>query len=839
MGGKKKHTAQRTKKGVMPANSGRAAELMTATLSNIKGFGECSLATNLTQISTLPLDILDPTIDPNFQVVLKKMSKKDSITRHKALTEFMNLCYESDDEAIKSALPSWIRLYGNLSLDIEHRIREAAHLAHHAVVTKVGRNLAPYIKQIAPYWFISQYDTYPPAASAASNSFKAAFPPHKLVDVIVFCQIEILEFISDNILNHSPETIGKSEKANKENLEAKYEQILISSLNGYSLYFSKVSKEHLEKVAHINTNIIASPKFWKLNKYKNGAVRAAWFSLLSAMLQFAPNLIENEQKRVSNAVLGNINDYDPVVLPKVWEAALLIVSGIKDCWQHVSMDKFFMPKFTNILAHGGQGNASFIYPNIILLLSNIPEAVMKDKITFFGKIFSSFQKGLKQPSITSSHSESEAAAQSFIECIQYLIMIYTDDTEFCLTLINQYVIDVLSNTMMDKIHQHLSAPLCCSLLQMLLHWKNNESNNDNYKKYTEEFWNKFVIVIKDNINKCLLDKEALKYLFESIIKIMDYLNNRKFKRKKDLKVKFSQCEMETEPKNEIQPTEIINESLVEDVIKAAKELTHEYFNIATNSENYEIRVLSIQQLWKITIIFKTDQLMTLMEGYEKDFCTGLIDWIKDENISTEPLIGVIFATVDNIKNENLKNDILSEFIKVRSKDAILESAKLANSYVNDTLNKWMKSPLVKEELCNLFKNLNEENISIDVILQCLKSDPTNGFIIGEDTVLALLSVLAGHLTSESASHNERLSSVIDSFFTNNNPACLRNYKGILFELLHLCFQAIINDQNMGSLFIAWRKGLALLCTILNPDDLSLLDHARVCSNFIAEHINIK
>lgn len=55
-------------------------------------------------------------------------------------------------------------------------------------------------------------------------------------------------------------------------MEAKYERILISSLNGYALYLSKITKEQLEKVGDINKNIITSNKFWKLAKYKNGAV---------------------------------------------------------------------------------------------------------------------------------------------------------------------------------------------------------------------------------------------------------------------------------------------------------------------------------------------------------------------------------------------------------------------------------------------------------------------------------------------------------------------------------------------------------------------------------------
>jgi hypothetical protein len=82
------------------------------------------------------------------------------------------LIKNSESETIKAVLPLWPRLYCQLAVDIEHRVREAAHQAQRAVVLKAKRNLAPYLRQLAGPWFTSQYDTYPPAASAASLAFQ-------------------------------------------------------------------------------------------------------------------------------------------------------------------------------------------------------------------------------------------------------------------------------------------------------------------------------------------------------------------------------------------------------------------------------------------------------------------------------------------------------------------------------------------------------------------------------------------------------------------------------------------------------------------------------------------
>lgn len=57
---------------------------MTSNIAN-KGHGDPTMSSNLPQFSSLSLDLLDPKMDPNFQVTMKKMSKKDGVTRYKVI----------------------------------------------------------------------------------------------------------------------------------------------------------------------------------------------------------------------------------------------------------------------------------------------------------------------------------------------------------------------------------------------------------------------------------------------------------------------------------------------------------------------------------------------------------------------------------------------------------------------------------------------------------------------------------------------------------------------------------------------------------------------------------
>lgn len=138
-------------------------------------------------------------LDTNFQLVLRKMTKKDPITKVKALQEFGELCTTADVDTVVAILPFWPRLYAQLSTDVEHRVREASQQAQTGVAVKCGKHIAPFLRQLAPAWITGQFDTYAPAASLAAQSFQRAFKAAKQQEVFTYCQAELLEYVLRNV----------------------------------------------------------------------------------------------------------------------------------------------------------------------------------------------------------------------------------------------------------------------------------------------------------------------------------------------------------------------------------------------------------------------------------------------------------------------------------------------------------------------------------------------------------------------------------------------------------------------------------------------------------------
>lgn len=146
--------------------------------------------------------------------------------------------------------------------------------------------------------------------------------------MIIFCEEEILNYICDNLTVQTVETLSNTKIVSMEEAEAKYERVVLASLQGYSLYLSKISAEQVKKSEDLNLKIVRHQNFWKLAKHKAAVIQAAFFEVLSNIGQHAPFLYEAEKSLVVNTVFGNLDKGDALVLPKIWESVLSLTSNV-------------------------------------------------------------------------------------------------------------------------------------------------------------------------------------------------------------------------------------------------------------------------------------------------------------------------------------------------------------------------------------------------------------------------------------------------------------------------------------------------------------------------------
>ncbi|PKY28431.1 hypothetical protein RhiirB3_473928 [Rhizophagus irregularis] len=205
----------RVKENAQPASSSRAAEIIAtsgqAPIQNLGGFAQFLGGTAFSSTSTLATSDIDSAVSNAIQLalVLKRLSKRDPITKLKALEEFES-----------------------------------------------------YLKKILPVWIISLFDQNKDVARVANESFQAAFPPEKRVDVLVFGREEILSYITDIILYKTSETLSDPRFTSKEDMVSKYLKVVASSYYSLAHIISQLKEDELGKSAQQYDNLFDHSKFW-------------------------------------------------------------------------------------------------------------------------------------------------------------------------------------------------------------------------------------------------------------------------------------------------------------------------------------------------------------------------------------------------------------------------------------------------------------------------------------------------------------------------------------------------------------------------------------------------
>lgn len=756
MGGKNK---QRTKGNVRPSSSGRAAELLAREGGVIPGFVgfDTSVTSELSYVPAVHgAEEIDNLVDADFRLVLRKLSKRDNVTRLKAVQDFGAMCQERDAEDVKGVLPYWPRIYCKISMDYDRRIREATQIAFEQLVQKVRRSLAPFLKSLMGHWILSQCDTYTPAASAACRAFEAAFSPTKQPEAISFCKDEILNVLQDILLKETANTLSDPQGVTEEEREAKYVRMLTSSLLGVKRLLFLLPEDDRTALETKLADLLSSAKFWKYSKHKTPQVRGAFFELVCAISELTPALAHIEAARLCPAVLLNIDDADPLVLAPVWEAVLHVVSVIPECWTHVNAKKGFLPKLWALLKDGGKGMAKALHPNLMPLLSKLPEHITDPHMDFLNTFFTSLIDGLSSERASSSSSESAVIVTSAVECLRYSFVHNAEENEkqknIRTMLLSQQLLPLLKTGIQRPSLQN--GPLFLSVTEMLVSWEKRaglqsiiESNDNSevFKELVAEFWEGLALLFVNFVDSEETDPRALEGM-ATLLQVMRCpakIDTKRAQRKKSVKICFSSSEddnktveeehsescMKTGPAHVNEKCfESLQTQHLEDVVCQLAQLCLVYV-IEKNSERHLVFLSRLLQSFHTPRVFTTlvesDQqevdshttknLMSMKNPAMHFLLERVVVWLAVKGwTDTEPLVEMVFSSVKCCSQQEttrILNHITMMNLSWRTTLQFIQRA-CSDSETLTSCDEWLKGSVLGEALLGLAEDLCKVQPSI-------------------------------------------------------------------------------------------------------------------------------
>ncbi|KAK0132768.1 E3 ubiquitin-protein ligase listerin [Merluccius polli] len=770
-----------------PSSSGRAAELLAregGVVPGFVGFGSAVTPEPGYVPAVHGAEEIDVLVDADFRLVLRKMSKRDTVTKLKAIQEFGSMCQERDAEEVKGVLPYWPRIYCKISVDHDRRVREATQQAFEQLVLKVRRSLAPFLKSLMGHWLMAQCDTYVPAAGAACLAFAAAFPPNKQPEALSFCRDEILNVLQDTLLKETADTLSDPQCVPEEERETKFIRMVTSSLLGVKKLLHLLPDSDRDVLEDRLTQLISPAKFWKYSKHKTPQVRGALFEVVSALCQYTPGLVHKEAARASSAVLLGIDDTDPVVLPPLWEAVLHVVTTIPDCWTHVNARKGFLPKLWALLREGGGGMAKALHPNLMPLVSKLPQQVTEPALDFYTTFFTSLIQGLVAERAVSSPTESAAIVTAVVECMRFSVLQHTEEGEeqrkIQRMLISQQLLPLLESAVRKPSLQN--GPLFLLVTEMLISWEKRaglhggdgpQDGPDVFKPLLGDFWEGLGLLLVGFVDTEEADEKALEGV-ATLLQVMRYpdkvTGRKQANKKKSVKICFSEdaesdgtegggpdTALEGEPQQEKAVGSLESERL-EEVVCQLAQLCLVYVNEKQSERHLVLLALLLRS-------FHTPRVFTMLMESEGG----------EQPSAQQPSPPVV-----DLKNAAMRF-LLERVVGWLSEDGRSHSHHLVDMIFSSL---HCCSP---QETTRILNHITTANAGPETLKSC--RDWLKGSVLGE-RLLGLAEELCnagrGHSTSSSNenTHSWTLISLVLSQHHNNEPLIGEVYLEKILEKLH-------------------------------------------------------
>ncbi|KAI8341835.1 hypothetical protein BC941DRAFT_466733 [Chlamydoabsidia padenii] len=443
--GKSKQQAS-GKGSLKPASSSRAVEAnfgqtsSPLSFANLGGFAQfanpATTGLNLARPDTPGSDASDTAdIDPELGVILKKINKRDSITKLKALEE-LDVYLNAHIPAIRSILNTWVTLYNKLVLEVDRRVRIAASNIHKLVCLHAKKKLAPYLKDLIGAWMLAMFDQSKDVANLATMAFECVFAEDKRPGVIVFCQKEILEYISEMLLVKTVETLSDSRYVSPDDMAAKYARVMASSLYTLTYLIGSLPEEDRLKAADDYNGLFDSTALWKFFTHESPVIRRAIYYTTKMLLVNWLDTIQPRLDMICPDFYANVfGDKDSSVHGDMWDALLLMTAKFPQSWIIISKKKPAVNKLYNFLRSGLNGSPSITYPGMLVLLANLPKE-LKDSPNFYKDVFTNFWKGLSSNLI--DRSNSHHLINAYCECLVYFAITKSSTDQE----ISDYLVDV-------------------------------------------------------------------------------------------------------------------------------------------------------------------------------------------------------------------------------------------------------------------------------------------------------------------------------------------------------------------------------------------------------------
>ncbi|KAJ4461221.1 putative ubiquitin-protein ligase RKR1 [Paratrimastix pyriformis] len=385
----------------------RSASSAFVSVHGFVGFGDETAASST----------FDDQLDPEVQLILTKLAKRDLTTKVKGLSELKATfqAYSAAQKPVDAILPYWVQHFTRLVLCNDASVRTATYLCLRTSIQTAGRAFAPHLKSVLGWWWVSMYEPCPEVAATAQEAMQTLFPGPKQVELLKNLHAVIVNHITD-VLHSPPSSLDDASDTKAESAE-RWARVATGCLAALAQLAGRLAPDHLPALVEAQVD----DALLLLAKHKAPAVRAAAMSFVGALSRvIAAELLSTpERGRIVVEMMEiGLNDADPHTHSALWEMLLLVLRNCAALWQaplYPDRTAGLLPRLVNFYRKQAATSPGSSYPSALPLVSLVPLEVAGP--AFRPDLLKAIWAG------TTSHlpgsSETATALQAYAEVLAY------------------------------------------------------------------------------------------------------------------------------------------------------------------------------------------------------------------------------------------------------------------------------------------------------------------------------------------------------------------------------------------------------------------------------------
>jgi hypothetical protein len=430
--------------------------------------------------------------DPDLMVISKKLSKKNSSTRNKALSELKSIIENKVEIISPEFIAFFVFIYERLLLDNDRYVRQETNSIFALLLKFDRRQFKPFIPTIVgPIW-ISTCDPFQEVGRSAEEVLESAFPnSEKRVESLSVHFSPLIRYVSGNI-SSSPETLSDMSNTSAEEADERYERVVTSALLSFAklvVFFPLDITEHTSIGKLIRNHILP------LSNTPRHEFRKAVFQVFINLCEHKPSVLSsnNFENQLSIILVRSLStERASGTVAIMLHAVISYLKAFPSSFENINLSCQIFPQIQELLL----GSADLCLPALLPLISTISLERLVVNGEALITLLTSVKELPQRMKDTTTPWITLAEISTFL-VIRFLKLSECSKLDEPASTLFTHLLEFLNETLVTLMRQNqsaLAAPLMTHLQKQTLVLKNH---NDHFSKWDQS--------LSKNILSCFLE----------------------------------------------------------------------------------------------------------------------------------------------------------------------------------------------------------------------------------------------------------------------------------------------------------------------------------------------